>query len=199
MAEGGETCKKPYLICYADNCPSLKVPIIMVVDVEQEASMTPEREEDNPPLVEMQSSSLSPIQMQSRSIRDETLLKASSCPNFDASSYSIDSANNATSPCHADSMGANPDPNPDPEEAVDGDTECQDGEESNLPRRRVKKYSKKEYLNRRRTKPVIPSPYPSPTHLSIDEDDGEEDKMDGAEVRMEEKKIGDKEQDAGSK
>lgn len=54
----------------------------------------------------------------------------------------------------------------------DADTGTQD-QETGASKRRPRRYSKKDYLLRRRNKPVVHSPYPSPTSEVATDEDGD--------------------------
>lgn len=220
MAEGEDNRKAPYLFRYGDDYPVLHVPIITITTEDSDTMVVGETENEaveqgetemeakqeevqeiEEPTIPMDTSSTnteSVVTIQNESDPDLDMLFTSfSCPNFQSiSSYGSDAviSKMETDPSQEGAVG----PDPDLEstaEAADDESESQEEWEGEGPsKRRVRKYSKKEYLTRRRTKQVVHSPYPSPTHLAFDNDDEEEDEEDENK-----KKEGKKDEDAGSK
>lgn len=107
----------------------------------------------------------------------EAICKAVSCPNFESGFYeegdnSASGADEATPLSETVEIEASLNSEPEPE--VDFD-ESQSDALYVVPKKKMRRYSKKDSLQRKRSKPIIPSPYPSPTHF-MDDEGNDEDK-----------------------
>ena len=187
MAEGGKEPTLPYLNCYEDTLPTPKIPLIMIID---EHGTKKERIDDDIPFPETRSSCDNspshelPVNA-TKSYRTVSVLglnafktanvfaygescsikferKTASCPNLHYAGPGEYSGGDKTGKSTRGST----------KKGSKAEPVLQD-KEAGAPKRRSRRYSKKDYLLRRRTKPVVHSPYPSPTSEMVTDEDGD--------------------------